>query len=306
MRNAFISTIHGLSKDDKDLMVLVADNGAIVFDQFRKDFPNQFLNCGIAEANMIGVAAGMAMSGKRPYIYTITNFMTMRAFEQIRCDICLHNADVKVVGIGGGFKYSTLGPTHHAIEDVALMRALPNMTVIWPASPIEVKLAVKAIAKIEGPVYLRMGTNREPEVFEKEYPFEIGKAVQIKEGTDVTIVVAGPLAFDVLKAYEILEKEGINTRIIDMHTVKPIDKEIILKAAKETGAIITVENHSIIGGLGSAVAEVLAEDYNGNVRFKRLGIRDEFCLEYGSDDDLKKHYRLDALSLVDDVKRWLE
>lgn len=308
MRNAFISTVYQLSEKDKDIVVLVADNGAIVFDRYRADFPGRFLNCGIAEANMIGVAAGMALSGKKPFIYTITNFMSMRAFEQIRNDICLHQANVKVVGIGGGFVYSTLGPTHHAIEDIALMRALPGMTVICPASPLEVKHAVAAIAKLDTPVYLRMGTNGEPEIYKNEADadFEVGKGITLREGKDVTIFVTGPLAYDVLQAREILAQNNIEARVINLHTLKPIDKEIIVKAAAETKTLITVENHSIIGGTGSVVAEVLAEESRAPFRLKRLGIKDEFCMQYGSHEELKKYYGLDADSIVKTVMAWME
>lgn len=306
MRNAFIATIHDLCKADPDIVIMVADNGAIVFDQFRAEFPGRFINCGIAEANMIGVAAGMALSGKKPYIYTITNFMTMRAFEQIRNDICLQHTNVKVVGIGGGFVYSTLGPTHHAIEDISLMRSLPNMTVICPASPLEVQWAVKAIVSLDTPVYLRMGTNREPEIYDGPNSFETGKGVLLREGGDLTIIVTGPLAHDVLEAHKILNDKGIQARIINMHTIKPIDREMIIKAATETHAILTVENHNIIGGLGSAVAEVLAEFSINKVKFKRLGIPDEFCLQYGTHDELKRYYQLDASSIAQQAETFLK
>ncbi len=301
MRNAFIAALYELAEKDKDIMILVADNGAIVFDRFRADFPDQFLNCGIAEANMVGFAAGLALSGKKPFIYTISNFMTMRALEQIRNDICLQNANVKIVGIGGGFAYSTLGPTHHATEDISVMRALPNLTVICPASPMDVSLATKAMSKIDTPVFLRMGTNREPEIYKRQYPFEIGKGVVLKEGRDITIVVSGPLSQDVLEAAGLLKEKGIESKIINIHTIKPIDKDLILSAAKETGALMTVENNTVVGGLGSAVAEVLAEQFSGSLAFKRLGIRDCFCTAYGSHSDLKKQYGLDPASIAQEA-----
>ena len=306
MRDAFIATIYELSKKNKDIMVLVADNGALVFDQFRRDFPKQFLNCGIAEANMMGFAAGLAAAGKKPFAYTISNFMTMRAFEQIRNDICLQRMNVKLVGIGGGFIYSTLGPTHHATEDVALMRALPNMVVICPASPLEVRFATQAIHALQGPVYLRLGTNGEPEIYEHAYDFRIGKGVELRSGTDCTIIVTGPLAHDVLIAHERLRKKGINVRVVNLHTIKPIDIALIIKAASETGGIITVENHSIIGGLGSAVAETLLEKCGGNIAFKRLGINDKYCSDYGSYDELKECYGLDWKAIVNSVELLLK
>lgn len=306
MRNSFISAIHALSEQSEKIMMLVADNGAIVFDEYRKDFPERFVNCGIAEANMIGFAAGLAACGMRPFVYTISNFMTMRALEQIRNDICLQQMNVKIVSIGGGFAYGALGPTHHATEDLAIMRVLPGMTVICPASPLEVKAATRAVFELEGPAFLRLGTNGEPEIYSAESDFKIGRGTVLTEGDDVSIIVAGPLAYDVLQAQPLIKKAGISPRIINLSSLKPIDKQMIQKAAAETKAIITIENHSIIGGLGSSVAEVLAEECSDYFRFKRLGIGDAFCMEYGSHEDLKKYWRLDAASIAREVISFMD
>ena len=247
---------------------------------------------------MVGFAAGMALSKRKPFVYTISNFLTMRAFEQIRNDISLQETDVKIVGIGGGFAYSTLGPTHHATEDISLMRTLPNMTVICPSSPIETHLAVNAIYGITGPVYLRLGTNGEPEIYDGAYDFKIGKGVVLRDGSDLSIIVSGPFAYDVLEAYEMLNKKGITPRIINIHTIKPIDRDLILKAAKETRRILTVENHTVVGGLGSAVAEVIAEEHDEVVLFRRLGLKDKYCMAYGKHLELKKLLNLDAESIA--------
>src|SRR3989338_1639020 len=230
MRNSFVSALYDLAKEDKRILALVADNGAIVFDKFRADFPHQFLNCGIAEATMATVAAGLASCGKIPFTYTITTFLLMRAFEQVRNDICMQNMNVKLVGIGAGLAYSTLGSTHHAIEDIALMKVLPNMTIISPADPLEAKKATQAAAALSGPVYLRLGTTKEPNIYTGDYRFLVGKGVVLKNGEDLTIVGTGSILHDVLEAAEILEKAGISAKVINIHTIKPLDQEIILQA----------------------------------------------------------------------------
>lgn len=286
MRTAYLETLYELTKSDKRVYALISDNGAIVYDKYRRDFPEQYLNLGISEANMVGMAAGMASCGKIPFAYTIGAFLAYRAFEFIRNDVCLQNQNVKIVGTGAGEVYSALGPTHHSTEDLGGLRALPNLTIICPASPIEVKKATLAAYKYEGPVYLRLGTNREPEIYMGDYLFEIGKGVTVKDGNDVTLIGTGSILKGVLEAAELLQHEGINVRVVNMHTIKPLDKEIIVKAAEETGKIVTVEDHNIVGGLGSAVAEVVAE-FGKKVSFKRLGLMG-FSSGYGSYEHLKE------------------
>lgn len=280
MRTAYLDTLYELAQKDKRVYALISDNGAIVYDKYRRDLPEQYLNLGISEANMIGMAAGMASCGKIPFAYTIGAFLAYRAFEFIRNDVCLQNQNVKIVGTGAGEVYSALGPTHHSTEDLGGLRALPNLTIICPASPLEVRKATRAAYEYEGPVYLRLGTNREPEIYEEDYEFEIGKAVTLKDGNDITLTGTGSILKDVLDAAEQLQAEGIHVRVIDMHTIKPIDKEAVIKAVEETGKIVTVEDHNAIGGLGSAVAEVVAE-YGKEVKFSRLGLND-FSKGYGT------------------------
>ncbi|MHC5060108.1 MAG: transketolase family protein [Planctomycetota bacterium] len=287
MRNAYISALYDLAGRDERILALVADNGAIVYDKYRRDFGDRFINFGISEANMVSVAAGLASAGKVPFAYTIAGFITMRAFEQVRNDVCLQKMNVKLVGIGVGFVYSDLGPTHHTVEDIALMRTLPGMTIFSPADPLEARKATFAAAQINGPVYLRLATSRTPEIYDTDYDFQIGRGVTLAQGSDITIVSTGNILHEVRKAVDELQKTGISARLINIHTIKPFDEEIILKAARQTGAILTVEEHTIFGGLGSIVAEILAEN-NLQCRFRRMGLNDTFASGYGSYDRMKE------------------
>lgn len=286
MRTAYLDTLYELAKRDERVYALISDNGAIVYDRYRKDLPEQYLNLGISEANMIGMAAGMASCGKIPFAYTIGAFLAYRAFEFIRNDVCLQNQNVKIVGTGAGEVYSALGPTHHSTEDLGGLRALPNLVIICPASPMEVRKATKAVYEYEGPVYLRLGTNKEPEIYSKDYLYEIGKGVTVSDGDDVTLIGTGSILKDIVDIAQRLETQGIHTRVINIHTIKPIDKKIIIKAIEETGKMITIEDHNIIGGLGSAVAEVVAE-YGKGVHFKRIGLH-SFSNGYGTYDEVKE------------------
>lgn len=251
---------------------------------------------------MLGMAAGMASCGKIPYAYTIGAFLAYRAFEFIRNDICLQNQNVKIVGTGAGEVYSALGPTHHSTEDLGGLRALPNLTILCPASPLEVKKATIAAYEYEGPVYLRLGTNKEPEIYADDYSFEIGKGVTVKEGNDITLIGTGSILKDILDVAELLRKSGVNTRVINIHTIKPIDKEIIIKAIEETGKLVTVEDHNIIGGLGSAVAEVVAE-FGKAVKFKRFGLHG-FSKGYGNYAQVKEMNGIGIEQVANELKEW--
>lgn len=286
MRTAYLNTLYDLAQKDNRVYALLADNGIIVYDKYQKDFPKQYLNLGISETNIVAVAAGMASRGKIPFVYTIGVFLAHRAFEFIRNDVCLQNQNVKLIGTGAGMVYSTLGPTHHATEDIGGLRALPGLQIITPASPLEVHKATEAAYGYEGPVYIRLGTNREPEIYSGEYDFVIGKAVKIHDGKDITVIAMGSIIKDVLDAVGILDNEGIGVRVLNMHTVKPIDREAVIEAVEETGKIITVEDHNVIGGLGSAVAEVIAE-YGKGVQFVRIGL-EGFTEGYGTYEQVKE------------------
>lgn len=290
MRNAYLETLYELAGKDENVYAVISDNGAIVYDKFRQDFPSQYINAGISEANMIGMAAGMAEQGKIPFAYTIGAFLAYRAYEFILNDVCLQNQNVKMVGIGAGFSYSLLGPSHHTIFDLSALRAIPNLTILSPASPLEVRKAVRAAYELQGPVYIRIGTNREPEIYNDDYDFCLGKGVEIRTGSDVTIISTGSIVYDVLQAADFLEFKGMSVRVINIHTIKPFDADIVRKAVQDTHLLVTVEEHSISGGLGSAVAEVMAE-CGARGRLLRIGL-DDFVKGYGKHDDLKNINRI--------------
>lgn len=304
MRTAYLDTLYELAGKDKNVYALISDNGAIVYDRYRADFPDQYLNLGISEANMLGMAAGMASRGKIPFAYTIGAFLAYRSLEFIRNDICLQNMNVKVVGTGAGEVYSALGPTHHTTEDLGGLRSLPNLTIITPASPMEVRKATMAAYEMKGPVYLRLGTNREPEIYDGDYEFEIGKGVQLRAGEDLTLIGSGSILKDVLDIADEFEKQGTHIRVINIHTIKPLDEQIIEKAIDETGKVITIEDHNVIGGLGSAVAEVVAE-HGKAVKFARVGLFD-FSHGYGSYAEVKDANGVGKRQITEAIRKMLD
>lgn len=304
MRTAYLETLYELAQRDSQVYALISDNGAIVYDSFRAEFPGQYLNLGISEANMLGVAAGMASCGKIPFAYTIGAFLAYRAYEFIRNDICIQNQNVKLVGTGAGTVYSALGPTHHSTEDMGGLRALPNLILLCPASPLEVRKATRAAYEIEGPIYLRLGTNREREFYIEDYDFCVGKGIEIASGKDITIIGTGNILADVMDARKILGSEGISVRVVNIHTLSPFDKEIVEKAIDETRGILTVEDHNIIGGLGSAVAEVIAESGKGTL-FRRLGLRN-YSKGYGSWQQIKDKNQIGIMDICREARALLE
>lgn len=300
-RDAYGKTLRELGAEMENVVVLDADlSKSTKTADFAKEYPQRFFNMGIAEANLMGVAAGMAAAGKIPFASTFAVFATGRAFEQIRNSIAYPKLNVKIAATHAGITVGEDGGSHQAIEDIALMRAVPNMTVIVPADGIETALAVKAAAKYEGPVYLRLGRPKVPVLYDEAYDFTIGKGVTLREGKDAAVIATGIMVGKALEAAELLAKEGIFLRVINIHTIKPIDREIILKAAVETGAIVTAEEHSIIGGLGSAVCEVCSE--NAPVPVQRIGIEDVFG-ESGAPDELMEKFGLTPQAIVERVKR---
>ena len=305
MRDSFNKELLKIADLNSDVFLLTADIGFQVFDEFRSKFTDRFLNMGVAEANMIGVASGMTLNNKIPICYTIIPFLIMRAFEQIRTDVCIQNLSVKLVGVGGGVSYGTLGPTHHSLVDLAIMRSLPNMTVISPADPLETKKATSAMIDIEGPVYVRLGKNGEPNLLNENYNFEIGKGVKLKTGSDISIISTGSILSLSMDLANELKKNNIDAEVINMHTLKPIDKELIFSTAKKTKKIITLEEHNIIGGLGSAVAETISE-YNFNVKQKIFGINDKFNYGVGSQEYHLEKNGLSVENLLIKVKNFLK
>ncbi len=305
MRSVFNKTLFKIAEEDERIFLILADIGYGEIENFADRFPERFFNVGVAEQNMTGVACGVAMEGNIAVTYSIANFPTLRCLEQIRNDVCYHRANVKIVIIGGGLAYGALGVSHHSTEDLAIMRALPDMVVLAPADFAEAEAATRAMFLHDGPVYYRCGYKKEPPVHKNAINFEIGKALTVCTGSDVTIIGTGTITNRAVKAAEILERQGISTRVISMHTVKPIDGEAILKAADETDAVITVEEHTIIGGLGGAVAEVLAEE-GSRVHFKRIGIPDTYVHSVGSHDWLLDKFGYSPESIARVTRETLE
>ena len=299
-REAYGNALAEIGADSR-VVVLDADlSKSTKTDVFKKKYPERFINMGIAESNMMAAAAGIATCGKVVFASTFAMFAAGRAFEQVRNSICYPALNVKIGATHAGLTVGEDGASHQSIEDIALMRAIPNMTVISPADGVEARLATIAASKVDGPVYLRFSRMVAPVIFdENTYKFEIGKGVTVSEGTDVTIIATGTMVSAAVVAAEQLKSEGINARVVNIHTIKPIDKDIIVKAAKETGAIVTCEEHNIIGGLGSAVAEVLVENYP--VPVKMVGVQDKFG-KSGKADEVMKLYGLTAENIVTKTK----
>ncbi len=298
-RDSYGNKLATLGEINKNIVVLDADlSAATKTSIFAKKFPERFFNMGIAEQDMISTAAGMATCGQIPYASTFAMFAAGRAYDQIRNSICYPKLNVKICATHSGISVGEDGATHQMLEDISLMRGLPNMTVLSVSDDIQTKWAVEEILKINGPVYLRLGRLASPVIYEENQKFEIGKAIQIGEGTDATVIATGLMVSEAIKAKEELEKQGINIRVIDMHTIKPIDKEAIIKSAKETKRIITIEDHSIIGGLGSAVCEVLSEEYPTKVT--RLGMKDSFG-KSGKAEKLLEYYGLCAEGIIKEI-----
>ncbi len=292
MRNAFLAELFDLAQQDDRITFVTGDLGYTVVEKFMETLPKQFLNAGVAEANMTSVAAGMALSGKIVFTYSIANFPTLRCLEQIRNDVCYHRVNVKIVSVGGGFAYGSMGATHHAIEDLAVMRALPNLTVVAPGDPVEARAATRAVVAHQGPCYLRLGKAGEPIVHDGPIAFELGKAIRLRDGRHATLITTGGMLKTATLAADRLEAAGISVRVVSMHTLKPLDEQEVLAAARETGACFTIEEHSVIGGLGSAVAEVLSEADCPKVPFKRLGMPSAFSPHIGSQGYLLKQHGL--------------
>ena len=294
-RESYGEALLELGKENKNVVVFDADlSSATKTSIFAKEFPERFFDMGIAEQNMVSTAAGMSTCGKIPYVSTFAVFAAGRAYDQIRNSICYPNLNVKICATHAGITVGEDGATHQMIEDISLMRTLPNMTVISTSDDTQTKWAVKEISKIQGPVYLRLARLATPKIYEENQKFEIGKAVQIGDGIDATIFATGVTVAEALKAQEILKEKGIEIRVVDIHTIKPIDKEMIIKCAKETKRLISIEDHSIIGGIGSAISEVLTEEYPA--KLERMGIKDTFG-KSGKAEQLKQYFGITAKDL---------
>lgn len=302
-RDAYGDALLALGKRRRDVVVLDADlSGSTKTAKFASAFPERFFNIGVSEQDMIGVAAGLSLTGKVPFASTFAIFETGRAWEQVRQTICYSRLNVKLVATHGGITVGEDGASHQALEDIAVMRVLPEMTVIVPSDGFETEQVINAISEYDGPVYVRLGRGKVPAVMPDDYRFEIGKAYIFNAGRDVNIIATGIMVSEALKARDILRADGIDAGVINMPTIKPLDRETVLKVAEASGLIITAEEHSIIGGLGSAVCEVLSEERP--VRVKRIGVRDKFGRS-GKPDELMKLYGLTAEDIVDIVRQSL-
>ncbi len=297
MRSTFIKSLEKFAEEDDSLFLLTGDLGFRLFDRFRDAYPQRFIDAGVAEANMIGVAAGLALSGKNVYCYSIATFLTTRCLEQIRIDLCYQNLNVKLVGVGAGWSYGLEGMTHHAIEDISIMKSLPNMTVVAPGDPLEAEAVIAESVIYKGPLYIRLGKDNDPQVHKSIPNFKIGKGMIIDKGRDLTIIATGTMLHATKTALGILASKGLRATLISMHTIKPLDVELIEECAKDSKAIFTIEEHSITGGLGSSVAETLIElNYKG--LFRKIGLPDKYGPDIGGRDYLQQKHHLTPAAIA--------
>lgn len=315
MRTAFLDTLYELAKADRNLVFVTGDLGFSVVERFMAELPDQFVNAGVAEQNMTSLAAGMALMGKTVFTYSIANFPTLRCLEQVRNDVCYHEANVKVVAVGGGFTYGAMGASHHATEELGVMRMMPGMVVVAPADPIEARAATRALVAHRGPCYIRLGKAGEPNMHQGPIDFQLGRAIRLRDGADLTLISTGGMLGTAVAVADRLAERGVQARVLSMHTLKPLDEEAVRAAARETGTIVTLEQHSVIGGLGSAVAEVLAELPTRSaserkpaerVRFRRIGVPSAFSERVGSQKWLEQQHGLDEAGVLAQVEALLE
>ena len=305
MRDAFIARLTELAADDPRVMLVTGDLGFGVLTDFARRYPRQFLNAGVAEQNMTGLATGLALEGRIVFTYSIANFPTLRCLEQIRNDAAYHGASVKVVAVGGGFSYGALGMSHHATEDIAILRSIPDVTVVCPGDDWEAAEATTAITARPGTAYLRLDRQGAGATAGADERFVLGRSRRLREGADVTLVATGGILSVALRAADQLADAGVRCRVLSMHTVAPLDEEALLAAARETGGVVTVEEHSIVGGLGGAVAECLLESGAAPARFARVGLRAGFSSIVGSQEYLRTRYGLDVPAVVAAVRKLL-
>lgn len=301
MRDTFVNTLIAIAKEDKNIELITGDLGFGVLKPFYEQLSDQFINAGIAEQNMTSVAAGMALEGKSVFTYSIGNFPTLRCLEQIRNDCAYHNANVKIVCVGGGFAYGSLGMSHQATEDIAIMRALPNVVVMAPGDLVEAEEATKAIAKYNGTCYLRLGRGGEKRIHDKIENFQIGKAIKIQDGERFVIFSTGAIFDEVSEAYQMLKEKGLNPAVYTFPTIKPIDKEVVKECSEKFDYIFTVEEHNLSGGFGSAVAEIMVE-INCKAKLVRIGLNDEYCSKVGNQKYLREQYGLDSVSIFKTIE----
>ena len=302
MRDTFVKTLVELEKEDKNIELITGDLGFGLLKPYWEAVPDQFTNAGIAEQNMTTVAAGMALEGKTVFTYSIGNFPTLRCLEQIRNDCAYHNANVKVVCIGGGFVYGSLGMSHQATEDLAILRALPDVVVMAPADLVEAEECTKALAAYPGTAYLRLGRGGEKQIHDHIDNFQMGKAIKVRDGKKIAIFSTGAIFEEVNAAYNVLVEKGYDPAVYTFPTVKPIDTEVIKECAKEFDVVVTCEEHNIVGGFGSAVAEVMAEMKEKKAYLLRIGLNDEYSIKVGNQNYLRQQYGMDSASIVKKIE----
>ena len=300
MQKAYLTALFELIEKDKDVVLLLADSGTAYDELLKKNFPDRVLDFGIAEENMVLSAAGMASCGKIPFVFTASAFLSYRSMEFIRDDVCFLNHNVKIIGMGAGLGWSTLGPTHHTTEELSVLRSLPNLTVFSPSCPSETALAVKEAYNIKGPVYIRIGMGGEQELYQAEFPTDIYRNNNLTEGKDVAIFFTGTIGLEVLKSAKQLEEQGLSVQVTDICSICPLDKENIIKTLRSIKNIVTVEEHNITGGIGSAVAEIIAEQAIP-VNFLRIGLNNCFAKGYGTQEEVRAQNGLDAKSITEKV-----
>ncbi len=306
MRKASLDQVFELAKQDPRVFFIGSDLGAGTLDEFRKTIPDRFFMEGISEAHIIGMAAGLALEGKIPYINTISTFFSRRALEQIILDLCLHHVPVRLIANGGGLVYAPLGPTHLAIDDISLLRTIPNMTVIAPCDAEEMKRCMKQTLDYPGPIYIRVAKGGDPVVSVASHEFKIGRAIEMRSGNDVLIVTTGVTLKPALEAADALNQRGIQTGVLHMHTIKPLDHDALIRMMGPVRAVVAIEENTVIGGLGSAVAEVLAEANFPTVKkFRRIGVPDVFPDEYGSQASLMNKYSINVNGLISVINGFL-
>lgn len=301
MQSAYIGKLMELAEKDRNVCHILADSGTGYDEMFRRNFPEQIYNFGISEENMVAAAAGMATVGKVPFVFTAGAFLAYRSLEFIRDDICFQNLNVKIAGMGSGLAWSSLGPTHHTTEDVAVLRAIPNLMILSPATPIQAAACVEAAYRHQGPVYIRIGMNRETEFYGEDYRITAGKNEVLRDGGEITVFVTGSILEEADTAAEMLFSEGIRVNLVNVHTVKPFDGENAVQMARKSKLLVSVEEHNVSGGLGSLIAETLAGHGIG-VKLHRIGLYDAFAAGYGSHKSVRESNGLDAVSICRSIK----
>lgn len=302
MQRAYITSLYNLIKKDKNVISCLSDSGTDYDEMIAREFPDQCINFGISENNKVAAASGLASCGKIPFVYTTNAFIAYRSYEFVRDDICLQNKNVKLIGMGCGISWSTLGPTHHTTEDISALKAIPNLVILSPASPKEVEKCMEYAYNHKGPVYIRIGMGNEKEIYEEDFEFEVGKNNVIKEGKDITIFSTGSIISEVLEAREKLVENNINAKVVNISTIKPIDETSIIEEIKKQKNIYSVEEHNIIGGLGDSIAAVVATN-NLNCKLKKIGLKDCFAKGYGTYSQIKEMNGLDANSIYNEIMK---